>query len=162
MSKQHFDLLTFVARALTCRRCCNEPRHITSGFLDAASDLAERSVRAALGFHRTGNAVGLSLVHHGSSERLGAYAKMRLFSQRRALDDKGCRGRGGSNFPTRLSVQQGRSASVQSLSKRRVHQRPLFILYARSDWESDGGFGCHQWPRGRSTMHLASVPTNLD
>ncbi|MNX53026.1 hypothetical protein D3C86_837170 [compost metagenome] len=27
--------------------------------MDAASDLAERSVRAALGFHRTGNAVGL-------------------------------------------------------------------------------------------------------
>ena len=27
--------------------------------MDAASDLAERRVRAALGFHRTGNAVGL-------------------------------------------------------------------------------------------------------
>lgn len=30
-----------------------------SGFMDAASNLAERCVWAALGFHRTGNAVGL-------------------------------------------------------------------------------------------------------
>ena len=33
--------------------------HITRGFMDAADDLANRSVRAALGFHRTGYAVGL-------------------------------------------------------------------------------------------------------
>ena len=60
MGKQHFDLFTFVARALICRRCCNAPSHIASGFMDAASDLAERSVRAALGFHRTRRTVCLS------------------------------------------------------------------------------------------------------
>ena len=35
------------------------PSHIAGGFMDATDDLAERGVRAALGFHRTGNAVGL-------------------------------------------------------------------------------------------------------
>ncbi|WP_373293037.1 hypothetical protein, partial [Pseudomonas koreensis] len=40
-----------------CR--CDSPSHIARGFMDAAGDLAERSVRAALGFHRTGNAVAL-------------------------------------------------------------------------------------------------------
>ncbi len=60
MGKQHFDLFTFVARALICRRCGNAPSHIASGFMDAASDLANRSVRAAPGFHRTCRAVGLS------------------------------------------------------------------------------------------------------
>ncbi|MNN94627.1 hypothetical protein D3C81_2132870 [compost metagenome] len=59
MSKQHFDLLTFVARAHVLRGRCDSPSHIARGFMDAAGDLAERSVRAALGFHRTGNAVGL-------------------------------------------------------------------------------------------------------
>jgi len=32
---------------------------ITCGLMDAASDLAKRNVRAALGFHRTDYAVGL-------------------------------------------------------------------------------------------------------
>jgi hypothetical protein len=40
-------------------RFCDTPSHITSGFMDAGSDLAERSVRAALGFHRKRSAVGL-------------------------------------------------------------------------------------------------------
>ena len=52
VDKQHFDLFTFVARALIRRRCCNAPSHIPSGFMDPAGDLAERSVRATLGFHR--------------------------------------------------------------------------------------------------------------
>ncbi|MNS18494.1 hypothetical protein D3C72_501880 [compost metagenome] len=59
MSKQHFDLLMLVARALIRRRRGNAPSYITSGFMDAASNLAERCVWATLGFHRTGNAVGL-------------------------------------------------------------------------------------------------------
>jgi len=59
VGKQHFDLLTSVARAHVRRCRCDSPSHIARGFMDAAGDLAERSVRAALGFHRTGNAVGL-------------------------------------------------------------------------------------------------------
>lgn len=59
MGKQHFDLFTFVARAHVRRCFCDSPSHITRGFMHAASDLAERSIRVALGFHRTGNAVGL-------------------------------------------------------------------------------------------------------
>ncbi len=59
MGKQHFDLLTFMARALIRWRRRDASSHITSGFMDAASDFAERRVRAALGFHRTGYAVAL-------------------------------------------------------------------------------------------------------
>ena len=59
MGKQHFDLFTFLARThlRSCR--CDSPSHIARGFMDAAGDLAKRIVRVALGFHRTGNAVGL-------------------------------------------------------------------------------------------------------
>lgn len=49
MGKQHFDLFTFVARAHIRRYRCDSPSHITRGFMDAANDLAKRSVRAALG-----------------------------------------------------------------------------------------------------------------
>lgn len=59
MGKQHFDLLTFVARAHVCRCRCDSPSHIARVLMDAAGNLAKRSVRAALGFHRTGYAVGL-------------------------------------------------------------------------------------------------------
>lgn len=54
-----FILLTLMAGAHVLWRHCDAPSDITSGFMDAASDLAKRSVRAALGFHWTLLAVGL-------------------------------------------------------------------------------------------------------
>lgn len=47
VGEQHFDFITSVAS------------HIASGLMDGANVLAERSVRSALGFHRTLSAAGL-------------------------------------------------------------------------------------------------------
>jgi hypothetical protein len=50
VGKQHFDLFTFVARALICLRRGDAPSHITSGFKDAASDLRNAVFKQHLAF----------------------------------------------------------------------------------------------------------------
>ncbi|MNR51309.1 hypothetical protein D3C85_1709660 [compost metagenome] len=61
MGKQHLDFLTLMTRAHIFRRRCDAPSYITSGFMDAADDLAERSVRASL---TPQMAIGLNVLRH--------------------------------------------------------------------------------------------------
>lgn len=74
--------------------------------------------------------VVLSLLITVSKERLGAYAKMRLLSRRRALDDKGRRGSGGSSLPIRIQIQPRYSWST--LARKASTPKTSFQSHSRS------------------------------
>jgi hypothetical protein len=62
--------------------------------------------------------------------RLGAYAKMRLLSRRRALDDKGRRGSGGSSLAIRIQIQPRYSWST--LARKASTPKTSFQSHSRS------------------------------
>jgi DNA polymerase V len=85
---------------------------------------------------------------------------MRLFSQRRALDDKVCGGSGGSSFPAGFKYSETEVLLVNLCQKGEYTDDLFSISQPVATEKVMGVLDAINGRRGRGTMRLASVPTD--